>query len=428
MKLVLLIFIVLSIFITSCAPLHQIPNTLINRSSSPANQTPMATSNEPMENKDIPVCPTETATGCRKPDSNKQYANEAPCNENVQFTHLPMKFEDFALLEPMGLMIGGHVTPIDHMYFVPAIWKSERDRYDVIAVANGILVQIGHQTFLEGEKDANGNQIYQYTLIIKHSCSLTSVYNLVTVLSPRIQNIVEQNADKENIGTDIPITAGELLGKIGGRTLDFNIIDTSVTLKGFVNPKSYSDIKIHITDPLPYFEESLRNQLLSKDARQIEPRGGKIDYDIDGKLVGNWFKVGTHGYNEGALKNYWAGHLSIVYDAVDPSQIRVSIGDFNGEPLQFGVAGNTPDPSNVDKSIGLIKYELVKFEHFTDSGRWDWLSYNSNIHSSNIENMPPAGVLLAQLIDNRTLKVEIFPGKRASDISGFDEKAVLYER
>src|SRR3989344_3081213 len=31
----------------------------------------------------------------------------------------PMKPEDFSIVIPYGLMVGGHVTPIDHQYFSP---------------------------------------------------------------------------------------------------------------------------------------------------------------------------------------------------------------------------------------------------------------------------------------------------------------------
>ena len=38
------------------------------------------------------------------------------------------------------------------------------------------------------------------------------------------------------------------------------------------------------------------------------------------------------------------------------------------------------------------------------------------------------GVVLAQLIENRRLKFETFPGKKGSQVSGFSDKAKIYER
>ena len=38
------------------------------------------------------------------------------------------------------------------------------------------------------------------------------------------------------------------------------------------------------------------------------------------------------------------------------------------------------------------------------------------------------GVVLFQLIEDRKLKVEIFPGKEGSEVNGFTEDAKIYER
>ena len=38
------------------------------------------------------------------------------------------------------------------------------------------------------------------------------------------------------------------------------------------------------------------------------------------------------------------------------------------------------------------------------------------------------GVILLELTEARKLKVEIFPGKTASEVSGFTENTKLYER
>ena len=38
------------------------------------------------------------------------------------------------------------------------------------------------------------------------------------------------------------------------------------------------------------------------------------------------------------------------------------------------------------------------------------------------------GVVLFELLDDRTLKVETFPGETAAQVDGFTEAALLYER
>src|SRR5438093_10922538 len=56
---------------------------------------------------------------------------------SVPLVASPMAVGDFATLLPYGIVVGGHVTPIDHMYFYPADWPGHRDEYDVHAIADG---------------------------------------------------------------------------------------------------------------------------------------------------------------------------------------------------------------------------------------------------------------------------------------------------
>ncbi|KKW05394.1 MAG: hypothetical protein UY40_C0021G0003 [candidate division CPR1 bacterium GW2011_GWC1_49_13] len=55
---------------------------------------------------------------------------------------MPMDLADFSIIIPYGLMIGGHVTPIDHQYYSPMVFNSPRDTYPVYAMADSRLVDI----------------------------------------------------------------------------------------------------------------------------------------------------------------------------------------------------------------------------------------------------------------------------------------------
>jgi hypothetical protein len=48
--------------------------------------------------------------------------------------------------------------------------------------------------------------------------------------------------------------------------------------------------KLHVVDLFGYIDEQLRTKLLSFNARKVKRLGGRIDYDIDGKLVGNRYR------------------------------------------------------------------------------------------------------------------------------------------
>jgi hypothetical protein len=272
------------------------------------------------------------------------------------------------------------------------------------------------------------------SLAIEYSCTFYVWYNLLTSLTPEL---AEQAlpAPGETTSVHIPVEAGQLIGYIGGRTLDFAIVDSEVTLTGFVVPEHYAteSWKTHIVDPFDYFGEPLRSQLLALDVRTAEPRGGKIDYDIDGRLIGNWFVEGTGGYagflpGEARPTYYSSTHLAIVPDAIDPETYTISIGSLLLERQnQFGILGNAPDPSLVDVTTGLVTYELVQVGWVDGSGqRWDNLHFTPGVHRQ--DGAEVMGTVLVQLLGDRRLEFEVFMGQPASQVSGFTDAAVIYER
>lgn len=255
----------------------------------------------------------------------------------VKLTHSPMRLEDIDMIIPYGQMGGAHVMPTDHQYYYPKDWQTGRKHYDVIAPAAGFVVQIGHRVQFFGSTE-KAREYDDYSLVIEHSSTFYSRYDLLTRLDPFLldkldQSIRDKFAKKAGGGPHpvrIPVKAGQVIGKVGGRSLDFDVVNSEVTLKGFLTPRLYGRAawRIHLVDPFDYFEEPLRDQLLKLNLRKAKPLGGKIDYDIDGKLVGNWFKEGTGGYDGNRDKRgYWMGHLAIVYHHLDPAKVIVSIGD-----------------------------------------------------------------------------------------------------
>ncbi len=336
----------------------------------------------------------------------------------------PMKFEDIGIVLPMGAMVGGHVTPIDHMYFSPAVFNSKPDTYEVYANANGTITDIGL------EQANPDNKYKKFRVIIKHTCDFYSIYNLITSLSPEITNVVGNMSPGDYWGGSIKVKKGDLIGKIGGQTLDLSVNYDKVILKGFIFPEHYSgeEWKIHTVDPFDYFEEPFRTQLLEKNPRTVPPLGGKIDYDIDGRLAGNWFEENTGGYQGGGARpEYWSTHLSFVYDHIDTGHIVVSIGNYGGETKQAAVKNNSPDPKDVSVSSGLVKYELVRYELYLENGRpWDRMSPAKNLKAKNNDFVE--GTVLVQMISDRKIKFEAFPGKTASKVAGFTEKSKTYER
>lgn len=110
--------------------------------------------------------------------------------------------------------------------------------------------------------------------------------------------------------------------------------------------------------------------------------------------------------------------------------MMISIGTFNGQNdgYQFGIKGNGPDPATVSVSRGLVKYELVDLQVVDAQGQHFGgpTSRATAIHGQLRDEVQ--GVLLVQLLQDRVVKIETFPGKTASEVTEFTEQAKLYER
>jgi hypothetical protein len=343
-----------------------------------------------------------------------------------------MRPEDLRFIQPMGLVSDGHVTPIDHQYYAPIDMATPPDRYDVMAPADGAIVSIQRRAQYIGDRvPAGAKEVPDYRVFIELSCSFWVYYDLMTALAP---DVAAQAGDvsRGTVFVRIPVRAGQVIGKVGGRTLDVGVVNADVTLPGFLVPEHYErePWKIHTVDPFDYFAPPLREALLAKNLRTVPPYGGKIDFDVDGRLAGNWFARGTNGYAGADPQRSWAGHLSFVYDYLDPSKVRVSIGTFKGRARQFGVVGNAPDPASVGPETGIVKYTLVMYEYTERASGRPWTRARKPEGGVSGENLPrpPEGVLLVRLEGPRTARVEVFPDARPEAVQGFTSQAVLYDR
>ena len=336
----------------------------------------------------------------------------------------PLALDDLQKILPMGMMSSVHITPTDHQYWHtlnfngPSEDTINTDRFKIHAPADGFVVEIGKVFDQEN-----------YRIIIEHSCNFYTIFIHIDKLAEKLLKEMK-NPDgslKLQEWPRIPVKEGEVIGSIGIGKFDFSVVDESVTLQGFANPKTYeAEVwKIHTADTFDYYSEPLRSKLLAKNVKASEPFGGKIDYDIPGKLIGSWFRENTNGYKGLGNENYWTSHLSIAYDILDPNQIVVSIGDFDGEGRQYGVKGNAPKPQDITAETGIVKYELVPYDYYSGNTKWDGIKFTRDITAKNTNEV--RGVALFQLIDGK-LKAEFFPNKSGSKVNGFTRKEIMYER
>lgn len=349
----------------------------------------------------------------------------------------PMKLTDIGIIQPYGLMVGGHVTPVDHQYYYPKDFTAGfRDTASVLAPADGVITEISHRgdkmnTPL-GAKDIPSSDEYRF--VITYSCTFFSYVDLVTSLDDSVKSHLPSDWGNNNYGTDIPVKQGQVIGKVGGQSLDFAVWDTTKVLPGLLVQAAYDNAemwKAHTVKPLDFFTDTVKAGVLPFYERTAEPIDGKLDYDIDGKLVGTWFQQGTNGYagstSPGLTTGYWTGHLTFAYNYLDPAAIEVSIGNYPGGADQFAAKRSSTDPATVGVDTGLVKYELGALSYVTPSGsRWD---FQTVIHGVTLQDVTTVkATVLAQLTDKRTLKMEVFPGKTADQVTAFDANALTYTR
>lgn len=344
--------------------------------------------------------------------------------ESVQFGSAPLRLEDIVNIAPYGLMVGAHVIPSDHQGYHFGD-KSPVPRYDVLAVADGEIV---HVTVRTVSVDSGQPSSKQYHVYLRHSCSIITQYDLIDQLNPAIA----AELDGLRLGRTIPVKEGQVIGKTGASSggLDLWVADLRTLAPGYVVPQHYEAEawRLYSIEPYSLFREPLRSQLREKSIRRVEPRGGRADTDLDGRLVGGWFVENTNGYGGLSQSTFFTTHLAVTYHAYDSTAIIVSLGNFQGQPRQFAVTGNGPDPAQVTVGSGPIKYELRYWGHFdgTTGKQWD---YRAPLDSLQVLPWGEVhGTVLLQLISDRKLKVDVFPGRRAQEVGGFSSAAVIYER
>jgi hypothetical protein len=348
------------------------------------------------------------------------------CSEPIMFDYPPADIEKVMYIRPLGCVGGSHVTPIDHQYLITPDYSGETGSsadVDVYSPAAGRVTSIQHM----GSVPTGDSYVYadDYRVVIRHTCSISSIFIHIDEISDKLKAVAPPPGEYRSVNVDVG--AGEVIGRYSG-SLDYNVVDEDVVLTGFVVPESYNEPwKTHTPDPFNYFNEPHRGDMIAKSLRTDEPPGGKIDYDIDGRLIGTWFLEGTNKYEGLDPYNYWAGHLSIIYDCYDPGLIVISFGDFEGSPRDYAVKGNSPDPADVSVDTGILEYELIAYDYYDGDRLWDRQNLAKGLEARGNE-AELRGVVLFQLIGDRRLKMEIFPDKSASQVEGFSSNAKFYER
>lgn len=308
------------------------------------------------------------------------------------FTVSPLDPAIIRVILPLGSMSpaeGGHVLPSDHIYL------NWRDRPDspfqslpiVLAPAPGTITAIQRA---QGAPDAR----------ITVQVSRTFFYYLAHVEPDPALAVGMMLAPGQRVGTGTSRTVG----------IDLGVVNMEVSNQ-WASPRRYPLESRFGDSPFKYFAEPLRTTLRGKSERPGRADGpgrdGAFNYDKVGTLAGNWWLTGAPD-DEMAQAPQWAPYqLAFAYDRSTPGVVRVSVGGrlSVGAGL-FGVQPLAPDPASVTPASGIIAYQL------------QWWPLRTG---------PLPGLMLVQMLDDRRVRIETFPGSSART-GTFTAAALIYER
>lgn len=300
-------------------------------------------------------------------------------NELSIFNYSPIGKTKIDFILSLGwIQPSGHTIPTDHIYF----WfkhQSTDPPLPVYAPGGGVI-----------------NKILLVPVLNIPECKVWVKMN--ENFTYYLDHIVPNDSLKEGS----TIKGGQIIGTTGlGASIDMGAIDNTITLN-FANSKRYFDEEIHCGKPLTYFADSLKSFLYSKVDREGDDKDGKIDIDLEGRLVGNWFLDGVTFYTDGP--SGWDKELSFAYDIQHPSKVLISIGGMLGMTGKWAIASDAILPSDVSVSGGKVAYKLLYPEGLTQ-----------------------AGLMILQMMDTNHIKVQVFPNSQTSDAE-FDSGALMYAR
>ena len=238
---------------------------------------------------------------------------------------------DFIL--PLGnLNPPDHTLPSDHIYFYVGFLRRENRNVPVVAPAGGVV-----EAVLRGSPDSK---------ILVRVSAAEQYYLDHVILNGDIQ-------------TGTRLTAGQSMGTSGNAFgVDLGVINRNRTLS-FANPARYPDETLHADAALRFYAEPVRSQLYAMVRREGDGLDGRIDYDIPGRLSGNWFLQGLP-VSQSADVTAGVSELAFVFDNVRPSEAVVSSGGLLGLTGPYRIhAGATPFAA-VSPDSGVVAYRLAQ--------------------------------------------------------------------
>ena len=359
---------------------------------------------------------------------------------NALFSIPPVALSNVVGWEPLGPMSPpSHTFPTDHQYLYVAnptpngSLPQTRPSYPLIAPANIRVVMLASGTI-----SASG--VTDYSIYFQPCADVAGQFGHVGTLSgplAALVNTINQRCNtyepapgfpvtqcqSSNLAIDIP--AGTQIGTVGDGgsiALDWWLQDRRLSPLHFANATRFSVRPdnfdtAHTVGASDYFTPSMANQIAAKVGRfdgaikrTLLPLGGSIAVDVDATARGYWFKSGQPYPPE-------SSHAALVPDYVTPDSVQVfSLG------VSQATVGSRLQVFAPTRS-GTINRA---FESITADGNTYCYEFNSNLFFGNAAN-----IILVQLVNTTTLKIEVQPQFTRCTAAApytFSANSIIYER
>ena len=184
----------------------------------------------------------------------------------------------------------GHTLPTDHEYFYHHLGNQPYAPVPVYAPAAGRIESISN-----GRIDVRVDSIFLYW--------------------------IGPLALADGIAAGARVEAGTLLGHHSTfPAFDFSVLRSTLRLT-FLNPLRYGRDTLTADGPVQYFDEPVRSAIIAKVKRTGGEIDGRIDYDVDGTLSGNWFAedLPVEVSGRGGEEYYGVRKLAFARDVFSPA-------------------------------------------------------------------------------------------------------------
>ena len=337
----------------------------------------------------VAACCLSLALGCGGGGSSASSAATLPAGPGT-FTALPMDSAWLNNIISLGwINPPSHTLPTDHIYF------GYVQKLGMPAAPGPLTIYAPGTATVQQINRVPVGAVAECKVWLRMTSTFTYYLDHL-VLDPAFQ-----------VGSTV--SAGQRLGTTGvGPSFDMGVIDEQINL-AFLNPARYGapgySQTYHCGKPLTYFTEALKAQLYPLVDREGADKDSRIDFDVAGRLVGNWFLDTTPAVVDGSAAG-WACELTFAYDCQHPSKVLIGIGGTLELMGKWVIPADSPDPATIGVAQGLVAYPL-------------WSPFDP----------VRTGTMLVQLLDATHLKVEVFLGApRPGEALAFDGNAKLYAR